>query len=407
MAGIDLTDPRFIADPYPALAELCRGAPVQWNDSLAAWCVFPFHDVRAAFREPALSSDRIRPFIRAKAGGDPDIAYLGDCIGLWMVFNDPPVHARLRKLVQMAFLPQAIEALRPAVAAEVDRLLAGLVQRGRDADFVRDFAYPLPANVIALMLGVPRADVDQLKAWSDELARFVLSSVADPGKYKPAADALRGMNAYFAGIIAVRRTAPGDAIIDRLIAAHDGDDLLTLDELLAACVLLLFAGHETTTHFLSSGLRALEAHPEQRRRLAVNVAAPGILRTAMQEFLRWDGPIIAVSRVAAADCIVSGQPVRAGERVYLFPAAANRDARAFAAPDQLDLTRADANRMITFGFGPHICLGLHLALLEGEVAWPRLLDRLAGWRIAPHTPEFTTTLVVRGVTRLPLAPPAA
>jgi len=406
VAGIDLTDPRFIADPYPTLARMRRDAAVQWNDSLSAWCVLPFREVRAAFREPALSSDRIRPFIRAKAGADRDIAYLGDCIGLWMVFNDPPVHARLRKLVQMAFLPQAIEALRPAIAAEVDRLLAGLTALGEGADFVRDFAYPLPANVIALMLGVPREDIDRLKAWSDELARFVLTSVADPDKYRPAAAALRAMNAYFGAIIEARRAVPGEAIIDRLIAAHDGDDLLSLDELMASCVLLLFAGHETTTHFLSSGLRTLEAHPGERARLAAHADDPATLRTAMHEMLRWDGPIVALSRVAASDCEVGGRKVGAGERVYLFPAAANRDETVFPRAETFDVRRADANRMITFGFGPHICLGLHLALLEGEVAWPRLLDRLEGWRIAPHTPEFTPTLVVRGVRRLPLVPPA-
>lgn len=404
MRAVDFTDPAVIADPYPALAELRRGPRVRWNDSLSSWCVFRFNDVRAAFRDPALSSDRIRPFVRAKAGANPDIAYLGSCIGLWMVFNDPPVHARLRKLVQMAFLPQAIEALRPTITAEVDRLLDGVIAKGDAADLIQDFAYPLPANVIAAMLGLPREDVDQLKAWSDELARFVLTSLTDPAKYQPAAAALRAMNEYFAAIIAERRRQPRDTILDRLIAAHDGDDLLSLDELLAACILLLFAGHETTTHFLSSGWRALDAHPEQRAWLSARAADPEQVTRASQEILRWDGPIVALSRIAAADCTIADHPVPAGGRVYLFTAAANRDEAAFANAEAFDIQRADAGRMITFGFGPHICLGLHLAMLEGAVAWPRLLDRLRQWRIKPHTPRFTTTLVVRGVTTLPIAP---
>ena len=407
MTAVDFNSPDIIANPYPALARLRQGPPVQWNESVSAWCVFPYKEVRAAYREPNLSSDRIRPFARHAGGGNPDIAYLGACIGLWMVFNDPPVHTRLRKLVQMAFLPQAIEALRPVISEQTDRLLAGLVRKGAEADFIRDFAYPLPANVIADMLGVPAPDVDQLKAWSDELARFVLTTRADPGKYGPAAAALRQMNDYFGRHIAERRARPGEKIIDRLIAAHDGDDLLTLEELLASCILLLFAGHETTTHFFSSGLRALHGHPDQLRLMHERSGDPAVVRNAVNEMLRWDGPIIAISRVASAPLELAGTPIGAGERVYIFAAAANRDGNVFLDAESFDITRPDAARMITFGFGLHTCLGLHLAWLEGEVAWPRILQALSGWRIAPHEPEFTSTLVVRGVKRLPLTPSRA
>lgn len=405
MTAVDFNSPEIIADPYPALARLRDGPPVQWNDSVSAWCVFPYKEVRAAYREQRLSSDRIRPFARHAGSGNPDIAYLGECIGLWMVFNDPPVHTRLRKLVQMAFMPHAIEALRPVIAEQTDRLLAGLIEKGTKADFVRDFAYPLPANVIADLLGVPASDVDQLKIWSDELARFVLTTRADPGKYAPAAASLRNMNDYFTRLIAERRARPGEKIIDRLIAAHDGDDLLTLEELLASCVLLLFAGHETTTHFFSSGLRALHSHPEQLRLVQQRADDREAVKIAVNEMLRWDGPIIAVSRIASEPLDFAGTSIAAGERVYLFAAAANRDSTVFADAERFDITRADASRMITFGFGLHICLGLHLAWLEGEVAWPRILQALDGWRIAPHQPEFTSTLVVRGVKALPLAPP--
>jgi cytochrome P450 len=402
MTVVDFNSPSVIADPYPALARLRDGPPVQWNESLAAWCVFRHSDVRAAFRDARLSSDRIRPFARHAARGNADIAYLGQCIGLWMVFNDPPTHTRLRRLVQMAFLPQAIEALRPAIAGQVDRLLAALVTKS-EPDFVRDFAYPLPANVIADMLGVPGEDVDRLKGWSDELARFVLTARADPDKYAPAAAALRSMNAYFERLIAERRARPGEKIIDRLLAAHDGDDLLSLEELLASCVLLLFAGHETTTHFFSNGFRALHAHPGQLTLMRARADHDGAIKSAVNEMLRWDGPIIAVSRVAAEDLEFAGATISAGERVYLFVAAANRDPAVFRDAECFDIARADSGRMITFGFGLHTCLGLHLAWLEGEVAWPRLLRALEGWRIAPYSPEFTSTLVVRGVKELPLA----
>lgn len=392
----DFRDPGVIADPYPLLARLRADDPVHWNDGLRAWVLTRHADVDRAFKDPRLSSDRIRPFVagqtRANAG---DVALLGACLSLWMVFNDPPTHTRLRALVAQAFTRRAVEALRPSIAARVDALLAGPRARGA-MDVVADFAWPLPALVIAGMLGVPEGDVDDLKRWSDDLAAFVLAARLDGGKYARASASLAAMNAYFDALIAQRRARPGAQIIDSLIASHDGDDRLTLAELIASCVLILFAGHETTAHFLANGLRALILHPE------VRLDDAG-LRGAVDEILRWDGPSISQVRIAAQDIDLHGRRIARGARVYLMINAANRDPAVFSDPDAFVPSRADGARQLAFGSGIHLCLGAHLARLEGEVAFPRLRAALPRARLTDIVPDWSDSLVIRGMHRMGVA----
>jgi cytochrome P450 len=399
----DFASAEAIRDPYTLLARLRREDPVHWNGRLGAWCLSAHADVERAFKDPRLSSDRIRPFVAGQTRASPEHArLLGDCLGLWMVFNDPPTHTRLRGLVAQAFTRRAVEALRPQVAALVHDLLDAVADAGR-MDVVADFAYPLPATVIADMLGVPRADVDDLKRWSDDLATFVLAARANPEKYAIAAASLAEMNAYFERLVAERRARPGGDIIDALIAAHAGEDRLTLEELLASCVLLLFAGHETTTHFIANGLRALVLHPEAMADFRAGADDRNRLRNALNELLRWDGPSISQLRVAAEDLDWGGRRIARGERVYLFIAGANRDEAVFPDPDRLDLARPNANRQLAFGSGIHLCLGAHLARLEGEVAFPILADRLAGLRLLDEEPEWSDSLVIRGMRAMPVA----
>jgi cytochrome P450 len=390
----DFRDPAVIADPYPLLARLRADDPVHWNPGLRAWVLTRHADVDRAFKDPRLSSDRIRPFVSGQSRADSaDVALLGDCLSLWMVFNDPPAHTRLRAPVAQAFTRRAVEALRPAIAARVEALLAGPKARGR-LEVVGAFAWPLPALVIAGMLGVPEGDVEDLKRWSDDLAAFVLAARLDPGRYARAAASLAAMTAYFDGLIAARRTAPGGQIIDSLIAAEA--DGLSRAELVASCVLILFAGHETTAHFLANGLRALILHP------GAALAGEGLRRT-IDEVLRWDGPSIAQVRVAAEDLALHGRRIAAGDRVYLMINAANRDPAVFRNPDAFDPGRADGARQLAFGSGLHVCLGAHLARLEGEVAFPRLLAALPRARLTGEPPDWSDSLVIRGMHRMEVA----
>lgn len=401
----DARDAAVIADPYPALRNLREHDPVHWSDRLGGWVLTRYDDIRRSLRDPRLSSDRMRPFFsHMPEDTRRELRDLGEHMALWAVFNDPPDHTRLRGLMNKAFTSSAVAALRPQIAGIVEGLVDDLLQSG-EADFIQRFAYPLPACVIAAMLGVPREDVDLLKHWSDDLGSFVLSSRLSPDKYSRANAAIREMNAYFGDLLAARRRRPGKDVASAMLAAEERGDFLSRDELVAACVLLLFAGHETTTHLLGNGLLALLKHPAQLQALKTNIADEKIVAAAVEEMLRWDGPSLAQVRITAADYELGGKVMRKGERVFQMLAAANRDPAVFAAPDDFDIARAD-NRHLTFGFGIHFCLGAPLARLEGQIAFPILLHRLKDIALTAP-PDWSDSIVVRGLNNLQISYSAA
>ncbi|MFN4312453.1 MAG: cytochrome P450 [Ferrovibrio sp.] len=402
----DAHNAAVIADPYPALARLRQDDPVHWSDRLGGWMLTRHDDIRASLRDPRLSSDRMRPFFahlpdETRTG----LADLDAHMALWAVFNDPPVHTRLRGLMNRAFTSSAVAALRPQIATIVHGLVDDLLQR-READFIQAFAYPLPATVIAALLGVPQQDVELLKRWSDDLGSFVLTSRLSPDKYARANAAIAEMNAYFGELVEERRRTPREDVATGLVMAAERGDFLSRDELVAACVLLLFAGHETTTHLLGNGLLALLRHPDQMQMLRDRRDDSALVANAVEEMLRWDGPSLAQVRVAADDYELRGKVMRKGARVFQMLAGANRDPEVFADPDRFDITRADSSRHVTFGFGIHFCIGTPLARLEGQVAFPILMERLGDIALAAP-PDWSDSIVVRGLNRLQIAYSAA
>ncbi|MGE0733746.1 MAG: cytochrome P450 [Alphaproteobacteria bacterium] len=398
----DPRTPENIANPYPAFAELREKAPVFWSDKLGAWLITRYDDVKSAFRDRRLSSDRIRPFIDHMKGDlRKTVEPLGEQLSHWAVFNDPPVHTRLRGLMNKAFTSSAVERLRDNIAGIVDELLERMLARP-DADFVRDFAYPLPATVIADMLGVPRKDVDLLKKWSDDLATFVLTSRANPEKYKLAAVGMVEMAEYFTDFVARRKGVAKDDVTTGLLEAQLQGDALTVDELVACCVLLLFAGHETTTQLLANGMWGLLTHPGELAKLKANIGTVAYVQNAVEEMLRWDGPSLSIVRVAAEDFAWHGETIESGDRVFLMQAAANRDPAIFAEPDRFDVTRAEAKQNIAFGFGIHFCIGAPLARLEGEIAFSRLIGRLRDAKPRIARPQWSDSLLTRGMKALPI-----
>jgi cytochrome P450 len=410
MPSLDFSSAELIRNPWPAFLWLREHDPVHWNAALGGWCLTRYADITAVMKDARFSSDRIRPFVKHQKRAPAEVVKpLGDVLSLWMTFNDPPLHTRLRKLSNKAFTPKAIADLRPAIGEIVDELLKALMaaRDGRgEVDFIAHFAYPLPAYVIAHILGIPRSDITQLKSWSDDIAAFVLVSRNDPDKYERASKSLGAMCAYFRELIQARRGRSSGKVIDDLIAAHDEADALSLEELVSTSVLLLFAGHETTTHFLANGVWALLTHPDQRallsQRLEQQEGARQHLDNALDEMLRWDGPSISQLRVMAEDVQLHGRTLSKGQRVFLFQAAANRDAAEFVQPDVFDISRSDARKHITFGYGIHFCLGAHLAKLEGEVAFPKLLPLLAQTALVDHQPRWSDSLVIRGMESLRL-----
>ena len=396
----DLRSPAFIADPFPTLAEMRRDDPVHWSDSLGGWVLTRHDDVRQGLRDKRLSSDRIRPFVDHMDGEDRALVdELGESLGHWAVFNDPPVHTRLRGLMNKAFTTRAIQGLRPNIQGIVDDLLDDVEAAGR-MDVIRDFAYPLPATVIADMLGVPRRDVDNLKKWSDDLGTFVLTSRVNPDKYRLAAHGIREMTEYFQDLIAERQRNPGGDVTSGLIEAHLEGDRLTADEMVSNCILLLFAGHETTTHLIGNGLYALLTHPDQLADLRENWQDQKLVQNAVEEILRWDGPSLAGVRVAGEDVEIRGKRIKKGERLFLFNAAAGRDPELFPDPDRFDIRRKEAGRHVNFGYGIHFCIGAPLARLEGEIALTTMMRRFDDWTMEQPKLDWSDSIIVRGVHAL-------
>src|SRR6266478_3679908 len=303
--------PEVLADPYPVLHHLQDEDPVHWSEILGGWVLTRYDDVKAALGDPRLSSDRITPFVNHYAkGGGGELGELGRLVGLWAVFTDPPTHTRLRGLMNRAFTSRAVEQLRPRIVDIVAELLEAVQPNGR-MDVIRDFAYPLPITVIAEMIGVPREDREAFKIWSDELAAFIGSASATPGKYERAARAISAMADYFRRMIPARRANPREDIMSALVAAWERDDPRGEDELVASCILLLFAGHETTTNLIGNGVLALLRHPAQARALRDHADLAG---SAVEEILRYDGPTPTMVRVAVEDIELQGRTIRRGDR---------------------------------------------------------------------------------------------
>ncbi len=397
-------DPRaagFIADPYPSLAELRVAQPIYRSAALGGWVVTRHADCKALLKDARLSADRMTPFFgHMPAERRAGVAHLEATVTRWAVFVDPPDHTRLRGLMNKAFSPRAIEGLGPRVVRRVDELIDAFAARKR-IDFIREFAYPLPATVIADLLGVPLEDVDLLKRWSDDLGAFVLTARATPDKYARAESAAREMEAYFGDLVEARRVKPGDDAASWMIGAADRDARMSREELVATCVLLLFAGHETTTHLIGNGLWSLLGHPHEMARLRANAHDTAFMQSTVEEMLRWDGPSLAQVRIARDRLEWQGAVFAPGDRIFLMLAAAARDPAVFAEPDRFDLTR-DPNPHLAFGFGIHFCVGAPLARLEARVAFPRLLQRLPRIALAPQTLRWSDNLVVRGLHALEL-----
>ncbi|MBL8672450.1 MAG: cytochrome P450 [Alphaproteobacteria bacterium] len=407
----DPRDPAQRADPYPGLAALRESDPVHWSKPLGGWVLTRHDHVRDALRDPRLSANRITPFFEHLSTEERAGAIdLRSMLERWMVFVDPPVHTRLRGLANKAFTSRAIETMAPRVERIVARLIDDIRRAhpaGGTIDLVASFAYPLPATVIAGMLGVPDEDLDRFKAWSDDIAAFVGSAQATPDKRAKAQAGTVAMQDYFREIIARRRSTPPPperrAIIDDLIAAEDTGDRLDGAELQATAVLLLFAGHETTTSLIANGMLALLRRPEELARLAEE---PDLAEPAVEELLRYDGPIGAMTRVVQQPLDIGGRALRKGDRVFAMIHAANRDPAVFDAPDKLDIGRfprgqADA-RHVAFGYGIHFCIGAPLARLEARIAFPALLRGLGALVLADPHPPWNDSLVLRGLTRLPV-----
>jgi cytochrome P450 len=404
-AATRLMSARGRADPYPVVKRIQRIAPVIYIPP-HNWIVTRYEEVSAVLRDPRFSSDmdtrflipgweeRIREFRKKHKG----ITFRSS-----MLFKDGSDHERLRSLVSRAFTPRMIESLRARIQQIADGLLDAAEPKGR-MDLVADFAYPLPVTVICELLGVPPEERGQLRDWTAKVARSLdpsMNAEQQAGIIAAGDEASELFTAYFTPLIEQRRVDPREDLLSALVQAQDGGDRLTTEELHATCVLLLVAGHETTTNLIANGTLALLRNPAELDKVRSD-PSPERVKTTIEEFLRYDPPVVVVLRIAKEDVALGGTVVPAGHDVYPVIAAANRDPRQFPNPDVLDVDRTD-NKHLTFSGGPHFCLGAPLARLEGQIAFSTLLQRFPKLTLQTDAPEWRDTITLRSLTSLPVS----
>ncbi len=390
----DLGTPAAVADPFPVYRRLRTDDPVHWSERHGAWLLTRHDDVSRALRDPRFSSVRSAAmFERLPAELRDDTRALQRAFTLWLLMMDPPDHTRLRTLVSKAFAPSLVAGLRPRIQRLVDDAIDRIAHRGH-LDLIRDLAQPFPAIVIAELLGVDPADHHRFKAWSDDLALMELG----PRGFRQAQASMLAMTAYLADVVAARRREPRADLVSQLLAAEEAGRFLDEDELLATCVLILFAGHETTTNLIGNGILELLRHPAQ---LALVRDDPRLVPGAVEELLRFHGPIQRVRRTIKQPVELGGKRLGEGETVWLLVAAANRDPAVFDDPDRLDVRRGPT-RHLTFGLGPHYCVGASLARVEGPIAIETILRRLPDLRGEVDGLTWRQDLSFRGVVSLPL-----
>ncbi|MDP6829834.1 MAG: cytochrome P450 [Alphaproteobacteria bacterium] len=294
-----------------------------------------------------------------------------------------------------------MEKLRPAIVGIAEDVAADMAeQAGEVVDFIAAFANPLPARVIATLIGVDIAMVPQLTAWSADIAKFIFSARATPDKYDRAYKALMEIEVFYRQVIADHRGRPRDDMLSQMIAheGEDGDGPLSDDEIVSMLVLFLFAGHETTTNLITNGMLALLQNPDQMELLRDD---PGLLPGAIEEFLRYQGPVQTVVRLAKENIEMAGATIRAGERIFALVAASHRDRAIFERADDVDITRQQ-NPHVAFGFGIHMCIGAPLARIEGQEAFRTLLTRFDNFELASPELSWRDDFVTRGLETLPV-----
>jgi cytochrome P450 len=385
--------PEFRLDPYPTYRRLQTEDPVHKSMLPGVWVLSRYADILMVLRDARFGRADAETFWRERLGDGP----AHKIITKWMLFRDPPDHTRLRTLVNKAFTPRAIENLRPRVQEIVNELLDAVHTDG-GMDLMAAFAYPLPVLVICEMLGVPAKDRNIFKEWSGDLAR-ILDPILTPEIVERGHVLIASMAEYFRGLIEQLRKNPQENLLGAMIAAEEQGDRLSEEELLANCILLFGAGHETTVNLIGNGALALLRHPEQLAKLQAN---PDLIESAVEECLRYESPVQMTGREVKQEVEIGGVRIPAGGRLFTLIGAANRDPLQFPDPDRFDITRED-NKHLAFGHGIHFCLGASLARLEGQLALGTLVRRWPGLTLEIDTPQWREAFTLRGLQTLPVS----
>ncbi len=390
--------PDFIVDPHPQLHQLRTLDPVHWSSTVGVWVLTRYADVMTALHDRRFScmAGRWDQYQRFFLRGSSTTSALAEMYSKWMLQLDPPDHTRLRALVNKAFTPRVVEAMRGRIERMVDQFLDEVIPTGR-MDVMTDLAFPLPILVICDLLGVPSSDYAKIKSWTQELLPSLSPAISAKGMAH-VSDVVAEYREYFRSLANERRKKPQDDMMSALLAAREQGEKLSEDELLATCILLAFAGHATTAQLTGKGVLALLQHPDQCERLRGD---PSLIVNAVEEILRYETPLQLVYRTTKEQVTLDGKTIPSNQMVFVSLAAANRDPAEFPDPDRFDVGR-DASKHIAFAHGIHYCVGAPLGRLETQIAINTMLRRLPGLRLEPAGIRREPSLVLRGLTELPI-----
>ena len=388
------------ADPYPNYRRVRETTPVYWSELLGGWVLTRHADVKAALVDPRISAARTRDAQAAQLSEDlrRQLAPVDELLGRWVLFQDNPAHRRIRQALSGAFTPSLMAQLRQRVQVLADGLIDAARGRG-EMDLVADFALRLPAMVIAELLGVSSSDSERFQRWVHTIALyFAIGSLGNAETIAALRETVEQMAGYMRAIVDEHRRAPRGDLIGNLIGPGLQDERLSEVEILSQCMLLLHGGYESTMNTISSGMLHILRDPEQRRLCAED---PGMASAAVEEALRYEPAFQFVARVATADLDIGGQAIQANQQVVCVLGAANRDPAQFADPEQFDIRR-HPNPHLSFGYGPHFCIGAALGRMEAQIAFSTLLRRLSDLRLASDTPRWRPAFGVRSLETLPV-----
>jgi cytochrome P450 len=398
--GVGLLKPETFADPYPLARHLRETDPVHWSEELNGWMLTRYADVAAALHDPRFAADRLPQLDRLASMGWEPLRPLFHTMRGMFLFRDAPVHTRLRKLANRGFTRPSVEGLR----AEAQRLTEAHVDEvaatGR-MDVLSDLAQELPLKVLSLVLGFPADVQPRLRAWSEDLARFFGSFTQTPRQLAAVQATVLEFSEYLRAALQERRhrATPGTDMLSALV--QERGDVLTEDEIISSAILIVAAGHVTTTDLIGNSTLALLRDPDQARRVSADRGTPGFLESAVEELLRYESPVQMTARLVREPVDLGGKRIRKGEWLILWLGAANRDPARFSDPDRLDLERTD-NKHLAFGSGAHFCLGAPLARMQGQIAIPTLFRRFPAMRLADVPLVWKRNPTLRGLTSLPV-----
>jgi cytochrome P450 len=397
---VDLFSPEARSNPYPTYRLLQEENPVYWCEPLHGWMLTRFADVSEALSSAAFSPGGgiAEMFAHLTMKEQAEFEPLKRHLSLWMGTLDPPVHTRIRGVMRQAFTPAFLNKLRPFVQSVTDELLAGPIGRGQ-IEFISEIAAPLPAMVIARLLGTPPEDCERFMQWSLDISNLIGNPGASADAIRQTQRSVMELVSYVAGTIERRRqSAPQDDLISSLLAANEPGSEISEEELLANCVMLLFAGHGTITVMLSMSALVLLTKPEIREELK---ALPDLTPRAIEEVLRFDSPCQLIRRLAVNTADFRGKRIEKGQMIWLALGAANRDAERYPNPDAFDMNRTNISHL-GYGAGIHYCLGAALSRIETDIVIRTMLQRMQNVRCGPEPIEWHPDPTARAMMRLPL-----